>query len=73
MSIDWVTVAVGVLFILWALWVPGQMRGIRDRVAERGGDVERFERVRRGTLMRAAPPVCAALGLLLVITGLFLS
>jgi hypothetical protein len=35
--------------------------------------VERFERFRRGTLVRAAPPVFAALGLLLVITGVFLS
>jgi hypothetical protein len=72
-SVDWVTVACGVLFVLWAVWVPGQLRGIRDRLAERGGDVERFERFRRATLMRAAPPVFAALGLLLVITGLFLS
>jgi hypothetical protein len=72
-SVDWVTVAAGVLFILNAWWVPHKLRDIRDRVAERGGDVERFERFRRGTLTRAAPPVFAVLGLLLVITGLFAS
>jgi hypothetical protein len=71
-SVDWVSVVVGVVLILWALWVPGQMRGIRDRVAERGGDVERFERFRRGRLMRAAPPVAVVMGLLLVVAGLFL-
>jgi len=69
-SVDWVTVAVGVLFMLNAWWVPYKMRDIRDRVAERGGDVERFERFRQGKLMRTAPPVCLVLGILLVITGL---
>jgi hypothetical protein len=54
-SVDWVTVAVGVLFMLNAWWVSHKVRDLRDRVAQRGGDVERFERFRQGKLMRAAP------------------
>jgi hypothetical protein len=69
-SVDWFSVAAGVGFVLWALWVPGQMRGIRDRVAARGGDVERFERFRCGRLMRASPAIAVVLGLILVLIGL---
>jgi hypothetical protein len=72
-TVDWVSVAIGAAFILWAWWVPRQMRGIRDRVAERGGDVERFERFRHGRLMRAAPAVGVGAGVILIVTGLLLA
>ena len=58
MSVDWVTVAVGVLFMLNAWWVPHKVRDIRDRVTERGRDVERFERFDRGSSC-APRPQCA--------------
>ena len=70
MSVDWVTVAVGVLFVLNRGGYLTRCETSATRVAERGGDVERFERFRQGKLMRAAPPVCLVLGILLVITGL---
>jgi len=46
------------------------MRGIRDRVAARGGDVERFERFRCGRLMRASHAIAVVLGLILFLIGL---
>jgi hypothetical protein len=69
-SSDVLLLIVGVVFI-WSAWrFPKKMLNIRDRIAARGGNVEKFERARRGVILRSAPRLTGTFGIVLVIGGL---
>jgi hypothetical protein len=69
-SMDPALVVSGLLLLTWPLVFRRQLRRIRERLCEKGGDVARFERAMDRRWIRAALWVVSVAGLLLVVLGL---
>jgi len=62
-------IVAGALFVLWPLQYRWSIRRIRTRVAERGGDVQRFDRAMNRDWIRAAVVISPIGGVLLIVLG----
>jgi hypothetical protein len=62
-------VVAGALMVFGTLWTPMQLQRVEDKLAAKGGNVERFRAARRGFILGMLPRLMGVLGVVLVVWG----